>query len=224
MIVLCPQALGTVGLPPEGLRLALVASPQILMLGLVPLVDAALQMDPEKITWLPRAAFQRLRVAQTMQSAGGLGPVADAALEEDKGTQEEEGKSLGPTGAITSTRAMVRPTYSLSSRIAPAINALAHIAASILAYAAVGGHLPSTAAALALPTAGTAAAAAGVGFFPPPPRDLLLLLLLTHAVGTSAFYAISACHELLHSRNPLHLAIAEVALIWMWWHVFLRQV
>ncbi|EFJ52762.1 hypothetical protein VOLCADRAFT_86064 [Volvox carteri f. nagariensis] len=50
----------------------------------------------------------------------------------------------------------------------------------------------------------------------------LLLLLLSYTLATSASVAMAASHELIHSRNPVHLATAWMFLALYWWYPYYR--
>ncbi|KXZ52319.1 hypothetical protein GPECTOR_10g951 [Gonium pectorale] len=86
------------------------------------------------------------------------------------------------------------PPDSLSARLVPTLTVLAHLAVAAAAYAAVA----------------TA------------PVQPLLLGLMTVTLGISAVGCQAAAHELIHSRNPVHLAVAAVFLTLYWWYPYYR--
>ncbi|KXZ52318.1 hypothetical protein GPECTOR_10g950 [Gonium pectorale] len=86
------------------------------------------------------------------------------------------------------------PPDSLLARLVPTLAILAHLAVAIAAWAAVA----------------TA------------PVQPLMLGLVALTLGVSGSICMAAAHELIHSRNPVHLAVAAVFLTLYWWYPYYR--
>ena len=87
---------------------------------------------------------------------------------------------------------------SLGARLLPTILAALHVGLSTWAYSAVAAA---------------------------PLLQLPQFALLLQALATNALVCcLASGHELLHSRNKVHLGVAEFTLAWIWWHPYFRRV
>ncbi|GIL49878.1 hypothetical protein Vafri_6193 [Volvox africanus] len=90
--------------------------------------------------------------------------------------------------------AKVSPADDLTARVVPTIVVIMHLTIMATAYATIA----------------TA------------PLQPLLLPLLAYSLATSASCTMAASHELVHSRNPVHLSAAALFLTLYWWYPYYR--
>ncbi|KAG2439518.1 hypothetical protein HXX76_004871 [Chlamydomonas incerta] len=123
---------------------------------------------------------------------------------------------LGPSRALADRQAQAQqaeqalkapPADDFLSRLLPCLAAATHLLVLFLAYGTLA-----------------AAEAPAVPQAPPPaePQQLLLLPLLVTSLALSAGMAQAASHELLHSRHPVHQAVAWLHLTTHWWYPYFR--